>query len=187
MPRVLVVDNRDSFVYTIVDYLRSLDAECVVRRPEAGADAGGFDGVLLSPGPGRPAEAVTCHEVIARYAGVTPILGVCLGHQVIAEAFGASVVRAPEPVHGETAVLRNDGTGVFAGLPQEFTVTRYHSLTVDPGTVSAPLAVTATTTDGVVMGVRHTEFAVEGVQFHPEAVLSEHGHRLLGNWLTSLS
>ncbi|GLZ81265.1 aminodeoxychorismate/anthranilate synthase component II [Actinorhabdospora filicis] len=187
MPRVLVVDNRDSFVYTIVDYLRSLGAECVVRRPEAGPDAGGFDGVLLSPGPGRPAEAVTCHEVIARHAGGTPILGVCLGHQVIAEAYGASVVRAPEPVHGETAVLRNDGTGVFAGLPGEFTVTRYHSLTVDPDTVAAPLVVTATTGDGVVMGLRHEGLDVEGVQFHPEAVLSEHGHRLLGNWLARLS
>lgn len=189
-PRILVVDNRDSFVYTIVDYLRTLGAVCDVRRAETVAvedvRTSDVDGVLLSPGPGRPAEATVCHEILGVYAGKPPVLGVCLGHQVIAEAYGARVVRAAEPVHGETAVLRHDGTGVFAGIPDPFTVTRYHSLTVDADTVSAPLRVTARTTDGVVMGVRHETLDVEGIQFHPEAVLSEHGHALLGNWLARL-
>ncbi|MEV0651266.1 aminodeoxychorismate/anthranilate synthase component II [Phytomonospora sp. NPDC050363] len=190
MPKVLVVDNRDSFVYTIIDYLRTLGADCEVRRAETvracDVRVSRADGVLLSPGPGRPDEASACREILAEHAGAVPILGVCLGHQVIAEAYGARVVRAGAPVHGETATLTHDGTGVFTGLPDPFTVTRYHSLTVDPATVAGPLRITATTDDGVVMGLRHEELAVEGVQFHPEAVLSEHGHRLLGNWVAAL-
>lgn len=190
MPRVLVVDNRDSFVYTIVDYLRTLGADCDVRRAEtvhaSDVRVSRADGVLLSPGPGRPGDARACREILAEHAGSVPILGVCLGHQVIAEVYGARVVRAEAPVHGETATLVHDGTGVYTGLPGPFTVTRYHSLTVDPASVTAPLVVTSRTDDGVVMGLRHTDLAVEGVQFHPEAVLGEHGHRMLGNWLATL-
>jgi para-aminobenzoate synthetase component 2 len=184
--RVLVVDNHDSFVFTIVQYLRELGADCVVRaRPDATvADATGMDGVLLSPGPGHPADAGVCRALVhdAVRTG-RPLLGVCLGHQVIAHAFGAAVGRAPQVVHGFTSAIRHDGRGVFHGLPDGFPATRYHSLAVDPGTVAAPLDVTARTADGVVMGVRHRSRPVEGVQFHPESVLSAHGHRLLGNWL----
>ncbi|WP_067489709.1 anthranilate synthase component II [Actinomadura hibisca] len=184
--RVLVVDNHDSFVFNIVQYLRELDADCVVkdRSQVAVADAAGADGVLLSPGPGHPADAEVCLDLVrdADERG-TPLLGVCLGHQVIAQVYGAVVGHAPDVVHGYTSNVHHDGRGVFAGLPDGFPATRYHSLAVDPGTVAGPLEITARTSDGVVMGLRHRERPIEGVQFHPESVLSVAGHELLGNWL----
>ncbi|MGV9329750.1 anthranilate synthase component II [Streptosporangium sandarakinum] len=185
-PRVLVVDNHDSFVHTIVQYLRELGASCDVRPRDlvAAEDADGFDGVLISPGPGTPEDAgVSVPLVIRCRDRGLPLLGVCLGHQAIAVAHGATVARAPELMHGRTSAVIHDGSGVFAGLPSPVTMTRYHSLAVVPETVPADLRVTATTADGTVMGLRHRTAPVEGVQFHPESVVSEHGHRLLGNWL----
>ncbi|MGW0482889.1 anthranilate synthase component II [Nonomuraea sp. NPDC003214] len=189
MTRVLVVDNHDSFVHNIVQYLKELGAECDVRpRDEVRvADADGFDGVLISPGPGTPEAAGVSVPLVHRaHRDARPLLGVCLGHQAIARAFGASVGRAPEPVHGRTSAVEHDGRGVFDGLPTPVRMTRYHSLAVLPGTVPDVLEVTARTADGVIMGLRHREAPIEGVQFHPESVLSEHGHRLLLNWLRGL-
>ncbi|WP_026404709.1 anthranilate synthase component II [Actinomadura rifamycini] len=184
-PRVLVVDNHDSFVYNIVQYLRELGADCRVasRADVAVGDAAGADGVLLSPGPGRPADAGVCAALVRSGA---PVLGVCLGHQVIAHAYGAAVSRAPEVVHGYTSLIRHDGRGVFAGLPNPFPATRYHSLAVEAATVPDVLEITARTPDGVVMGLRHRAAPVEGVQFHPESVLSVGGRTLLRNWLDTL-
>ncbi|HEY0540780.1 MAG TPA: gamma-glutamyl-gamma-aminobutyrate hydrolase family protein [Actinoallomurus sp.] len=181
--RVLVVDNQDSFVHTIVAYLRELGADCVVRdRSETTLDdVDAFDGVLLSPGPGRPEDTGICLEIAA--SARRPVLGVCLGHQVIATVFGGTVGRAPELVHGYTSEIHHDGAGVFRGLPEPLTATRYHSLALDPATVPAELVVTARTADGVIMGVRHRERPIEGVQFHPESVLSASGHDLFANWL----
>lgn len=183
--RILVVDNYDSFVFNIVQYLAQLGAEVDVRRNDEVApdDARGYDGVLLSPGPGTPADAGVCIEMIETLGGVLPIFGVCLGHQAIGEAYGASVVRAPELLHGKTSLVHHHGDGVLAGLPDPFTATRYHSLAIDPATVPAELEVTATTDTGVIMAVRHRTLDVEGVQFHPESVLTEGGHRMLANWL----
>jgi para-aminobenzoate synthetase component 2 len=189
MSRVLVVDNHDSFVHTIVQYLRELGAECDVRpRDDVRVhDADGFDGVVVSPGPGTP-EAAGVSVPLVRHAAKTgrPLLGVCLGHQAIAVAFGATVTRAPELFHGRTSDISHDGRGVFESLPSPVRMTRYHSLAVLPETVPAVLDVTARTADGVVMGLRHRELPIEGIQFHPESVLSEHGHRLLGNWLQKM-
>ncbi|MFB4316461.1 anthranilate synthase component II [Actinomadura sp. 21ATH] len=183
--RVLVVDNHDSFVFTIVQYLRGLGADCLVRDRSdvVPADAAGMAGILVSPGPGHPAAAGVCLDLV-RHAAV-PVLGVCLGHQVIAAVYGATVARAPEIVHGSTSRIHHDGRGVFAGLPEPFTATRYHSLAVVPETVPAELEITARTAGGVVMGLRHRARPLEGVQFHPESVLSEHGHALLRNWLAT--
>jgi para-aminobenzoate synthetase component II len=183
--RILVVDNYDSFVFNLVQYLGQLGALVDVRRNDAVTpeDARGYDGVLLSPGPGTPADAGVCPRMVHELAGVVPIFGVCLGHQVIAEAYGAVVGRAPELLHGKTSLVHHDGVGVLAGLPDPFTATRYHSLAVDPATVPDDLVVTARTDSGVIMAVRHRSLAVEGVQFHPESVLTEGGHRMLANWL----
>lgn len=184
--RVLVVDNYDSFVYNLVQYLAQLGADCDVRRNDTlrPTDADGYDAVLLSPGPGTPEAAGVCVPMVRRAAARgLPLLGVCLGHQAVAVAFGARVVRAPELLHGKTSPVHHTGAGVFAGLPSPFTGTRYHSLAVDPGSVPPELEVTATTPTGVLMGLRHRDAPVEGVQFHPESVLTEHGHRLLANWL----
>jgi para-aminobenzoate synthetase component 2 len=156
----------------------------VRRNDEVEPDeARAFDGVLLSPGPGTPADAGVCTRMVVELGGVVPIFGVCLGHQVIAEAYGAVVGRAPELLHGKTSLVHHDGRGVFAGLPDPFTATRYHSLAIDPATVPDELEVTARTDSGVIMAVRHREVAVEGVQFHPESVLTEGGHLMLANWL----
>jgi para-aminobenzoate synthetase component 2 len=187
---VLVVDNFDSFVYNLVQYLGQLGVSCIVRRNDEVAveDLGELDvaGVLLSPGPGMPGDAgVTVPMVRAAAAAGTPVLGVCLGHQAIAEAFGARVVRAPELLHGKTSEVLHDGAGVLAGLPSPFVATRYHSLAVDPGTVPAELEVTGATAGGVIMALRHRELPIEGVQFHPESVLTEGGHRMLATWLTT--
>lgn len=185
--RVLVVDNYDSFVFNLVQYLYQLGAECeVVRNDEVElrhADEA-FDGVLLSPGPGTPEQAGVCVDMVRHCAerGL-PVFGVCLGMQSMAVAYGGVVERAPELLHGKTSAVDHTGGGVFRGLPSPFTATRYHSLAVRPGTVPEGFEVTARTGDGLVMGLRHRELPVEGVQFHPESVLTEWGHRMLANWL----
>jgi para-aminobenzoate synthetase component 2 len=183
--RILVVDNYDSFVFNLVQYLAQLGAEVVVRRNDevTTAEAREFDGVLLSPGPGTPEEAGICIDIVRECAGDVPIFGVCLGHQAIAVAFGATVSRAPELLHGKTSEVFHEDIGVLAGLPSPFTATRYHSLSVEPSTVPDTLMVTGTTSGGVIMSLRHRELAVEGVQFHPESVLTEGGHAMLANWL----
>ncbi len=185
--RVLVVDNYDSFVFNLVQYLAQLGAEVDVRRNDEvdARDADAYDGVLLSPGPGTPEKAGVCVEMVQHCAGRTPLLGVCLGHQAIAVAYGGSVDRAPELLHGKTSEVHHDGAGVLNGLPEPFTATRYHSLAVDPATVPDELEVTARTASGVIMALRHRDLALEGVQFHPESVLTEGGHHLLANWLVS--
>ncbi|MFC4554813.1 aminodeoxychorismate/anthranilate synthase component II [Georgenia faecalis] len=182
---ILVVDNYDSFVWTIVGYLQQLGARTtVVRNDDVPTDLTEFDGVLVSPGPGTPKEAGATLDVIERCAqDAQPMLGVCLGHQALGEAFGGVVSHAPELLHGKTSLVEHDGDGVFAGLPTPFTATRYHSLAVEPATVPDELEVTATTASGIVMGLAHRTLPLHGVQFHPEAVLTEHGHRLLANWL----
>ena len=185
--RILVVDNYDSFVFNLVQYLAQLGAEVDVRRNDEVAphDAQGYAGVLLSPGPGTPANAGVCMQMVHELAGVIPIFGVCLGHQVIGEAFGATVGRAPELLHGKTSLVEHDGRGVFTGLANPLTATRYHSLAIDPATVPPELEVSAQTASGVIMAVRHRSLAVEGVQFHPESVLTQGGHHMLANWLTA--
>jgi para-aminobenzoate synthetase component II len=189
--RVLVVDNYDSFVYNLVQYLAQLGADCTVRRNDAPELDGeqaldGFDGVLVSPGPGTPERAGASISVIERAAArKLPVLGVCLGHQAIGVAWGATVDRAPELLHGKTSQVHHDGSGVLKGLPDPFTATRYHSLTVLPETIPDAFEVTGKTETGIVMGIRHRELPVEGVQFHPESVLTDGGHRMLANWLGS--
>ncbi|PSL05164.1 para-aminobenzoate synthetase component 2 [Haloactinopolyspora alba] len=182
-PRILVVDNYDSFVFNLVQYLAQLGAECDVRRNDDIGPGEGYDGILLSPGPGTPEHAGGCIDLIRRAAGVTPVLGVCLGLQAIGVSYGATVGRAPELLHGKTSRVHHHGSGVLAGLDTSFTATRYHSLAVEPDTVPRELEVTARTSGGVVMALRHRDLAVEGVQFHPESVLTEGGHRMLANWL----
>ena len=185
--RVLVVDNYDSFVYNLVQYLGELGAEPIVHRNDAltvdDAVALGADALLVSPGPGRPADAGISNALIERLAGRVPILGVCLGHQCIGEVFGGRIVRAPRVMHGKTSLVRHDGAGVLRGLESPFEATRYHSLVVDPDTVPADLEVTATAEDGTVMALRHRRLTVEGVQFHPESILTRAGKQLLRNFL----
>ncbi|MFI1104310.1 aminodeoxychorismate/anthranilate synthase component II [Streptomyces sp. TLI_146] len=185
--RVLVVDNYDSFVFNLVQYLYQLGAECeVVRNDEVSLEHAqdGFDGVLLSPGPGAPEQAGVCIEMVRHCAATgVPVFGVCLGMQSMMVAYGGVVDRAPELLHGKTSPVLHEGAGVFQGLPSPFTATRYHSLAAEPATLPAELEVTAWTADGIVMGLRHRELPVEGVQFHPESVLTEHGHLMLANWL----
>jgi anthranilate synthase/aminodeoxychorismate synthase-like glutamine amidotransferase len=187
-PRVLVIDSYDSFVFNLVQYLGELGAEPVVHRNDAltvdEAVALAPDAVLLSPGPGRPEDAgIICDAVGAFAARATPVLGVCLGHQAIGHVYGATVVGAATLMHGKTSEIDHRGVGVFAGLPNPLTATRYHSLTLQPDTLPDVLEVTATATDGTVMGVRHRELPVEGVQFHPESILTGAGHDLLRNFL----
>ncbi len=189
MPRVLVIDSYDSFVYNLVQDLGELGADPVVRRNDeidlARALAVEPDGVLLSPGPGRPEDAgIACDAVAAFAERDIPVLGVCLGHQAIGHAYGASIVGASELMHGKTSTIDHDGRGVFTGLPSPLTATRYHSLTLDPESIPDCLEVTATVGD-TVMGVRHREHPVEGVQFHPESVLTMAGHDLLANFLAA--
>ena len=185
MARILVVDNYDSFVFNLVQYLAQLGAEVDVRRNDEVTtdEARAYDGVLLSPGPGTPEDAGVCMDIVRECAGDVPIFGVCLGHQAIAAAYGATVSRAPELLHGKTSEVFHEDLGVLAGLPSPFTATRYHSLSVDPTTVPDVLEVTGATSNGVIMAIRHRELPVEGVQFHPESVLTEGGHHMLGNWL----
>ncbi|MCU0310769.1 MAG: aminodeoxychorismate/anthranilate synthase component II [Acidimicrobiales bacterium] len=186
-PRIVVLDNYDSFVFNLVQYLGELGAEPLVHRSdELTLDqivALDPDGVLISPGPGRPEDAGLSNEVIRHFTGRRPVFGVCLGHQCIGQVFGGEVVRAPDVMHGKTSLIRHDGTGVFTGLPQPFEATRYHSLVVARDSVPAVLTVTAETDDGLVMGLRHRDADVEGVQFHPESILTAGGHRLVANFL----
>ena len=188
--RVLVVDNYDSFVYNLVQELGELGAEPVVFRNDAidveGIRAERPDAVLISPGPGRPEDGGVSLLTIRHLAGEIPILGVCLGHQCIGQAYGGEIVAAPHLMHGKTSEIHHDGEGLFAGLPNPFVATRYHSLVVRPDSVPAELEVTATSSDGVVMGLRHRTIAVEGVQFHPESVLTASGPALLDNFLAQL-
>jgi len=188
--RILVVDNYDSFVFNLVQYLGQLEAECLVRRNDeidpALVGELGVDGVLLSPGPGTPeAAGVTIPMVMAAASAGLPVFGVCLGHQAIGVAFGATVDRAPELLHGKTSVVHHDGAGVLADLPRPFIATRYHSLAVQESTLPAEIEVTARTESGVVMAMRHRTLPIEGVQFHPESVLTQGGHLMLARWLES--
>ena len=189
-PRVVVIDNYDSFVYNLVQYLGELGAEPVVHRHDA-VDLDALtalepDAVLVSPGPGRPEDAGVSNDAIRHFGerGV-PVLGVCLGHQCIGQVYGGAVVRAPRVMHGKTSEITHDGQGVFAGVSSPFTATRYHSLVVDRDSVPDVLEITAESEDGLVMGLRHREQPIEGVQFHPESILTEHGHDLLRNWLSA--
>jgi anthranilate synthase/aminodeoxychorismate synthase-like glutamine amidotransferase len=187
--RVLVIDNYDSFVYNLVQYLGELGAEPLVHRSdELTLDQIvdlAPDAVLISPGPGRPEDAGLSNAVVEHFAGRRPVLGVCLGHQCIGQVYGGEVVRAPEIMHGKTSLVHHDGSGVFAGLPSPFDATRYHSLIVERASVPAELTITAWSDDGVVMGLRHRTLAVEGVQFHPESILTASGHDLLRNFLAA--
>jgi anthranilate synthase component II len=190
-PRVLVIDNYDSFVYNLVQYLGELGASPFVHRHdevtiEQIVDASP-DAILISPGPGRPEDAGVSNEVIEQLAGRVPILGVCLGHQCIGQVYGGQVVRAAHVMHGKTSFVHHDGVGVLAGLPDPFEATRYHSLVVDAASVPDVLEVTATTDDGTVMALRHRELPVEGVQFHPESILTASGHQLMANFLAQVT
>jgi anthranilate synthase component II len=189
-PRLLMIDNYDSFTYNLVQYLGELGAAVDVRRNDAvtvdEVAALAPDGIVVSPGPCTPREAGVSVPVIERYAGRIPILGVCLGHQAIGAAFGGAIVRAPRIMHGKTSPIRHDGRGLFAGLPDPFDATRYHSLVIDPATVPADLEVCAWTAEQEIMGVRHRKVFVEGVQFHPESILTLAGKQLLGNFLSRL-
>ena len=183
-----MIDNYDSFVYNLVQYLAQIGAEVEVwrnddKRFDQATFIDDFDGVLLSPGPGVPEQAGVCVDVVRNQAGRIPLFGVCLGLQSIAVAYGATVGRAPELLHGKTSLIEHEGAGVLAGLPSPFTATRYHSLAIEPGTLSDELEVTATTASGVIMGIRHRRLEIEAVQFHPESVLTEHGYQMLANWL----
>ena len=188
--RVVVVDNYDSFTYNLVQYVETLGGECdvhlndrvTVEQITALAPAG----VLLSPGPGTPDDAGITLDVIKELSGKVPIFGVCLGHQAIGQAFGGKVARAPELMHGKTSGILHDGRSIFRGMPSPFEATRYHSLIVEEASFPAALEISARTQKGEIMGLRHRELAVEGVQFHPESILTDHGLRMIENWLTSL-
>jgi para-aminobenzoate synthetase component 2 len=188
--RVVVVDNYDSFTYNLVQYVETLGGDCDVRLNDRITVEGIAelepDGILLSPGPGNPDEAGVTLDVITRLSGKLPIFGVCLGHQAIGQAFGGIVIRAPELMHGKTSGILHDGRSIFRGIPSPFEATRYHSLIVEEASFPSALEVTARTSKGEIMGLRHRELAVEGVQFHPESILTDHGMRMIENWLTSL-
>jgi len=184
---LLVIDNYDSFTYNLVQYLGELGAEPVVRRNDQitvdDIAAEGYLGLVISPGPGEPKGAGITLDAIRKLGGRLPILGVCLGHQAIGEAYGGRIVRAPRPIHGKASRVQHDGRGLFVGVPAELDVARYHSLVIDPATCPAELEVTARTSDGIIMGVRHRTLPVEGVQFHPESVLTSGGMTILANFL----
>ena len=191
--KLLMIDNYDSFTYNIVQYLGELGADVSVARNDeitladidAQLAAGQLDRLVISPGPCSPAEAGISVAAIQHFAGKLPILGVCLGHQAIGAAFGGTIVRAQQLMHGKTSVMTTTQEGVFAGLPKQFTVNRYHSLSIERATCPACLKVTAWTDDGEIMGVKHTSLDIEGVQFHPESILTEHGHAMLKNFLNA--
>jgi anthranilate synthase/aminodeoxychorismate synthase-like glutamine amidotransferase len=185
--RILVIDNYDSFVYNLVQYLGELGAQpIIVRNDQVTVDEAiklNPDGVLLSPGPGQPHDAGILCESIRKFAGVAPIFGVCLGHQAIGHVFGAQIVNAPEIQHGKTSEISHNGSGVFDDINSPIYATRYHSLVIEPSSLPSCLTVTASTSDGIIMGVRHRELDIEGVQFHPESVLTDHGHKIIKNFL----
>jgi len=184
--QILVIDNYDSFVYNLVQYLGQIGAECTVVRNDAISveKAREFDGVLISPGPGTPEAAGISIDMVNFCAQEKiPLFGVCLGHQAIATAFGATVSRAPELLHGKTSVIEHNNRGVMVDIPSPITVTRYHSLAIEPATLPSEIEVTSTTDSGIVMSIQHKTLPISGVQFHPESVLTEHGHKMLGNWL----
>lgn len=187
MSNILVIDNYDSFVYNLVQYLGQLGATPIVKRNDeitvAEVDELNPDGVLISPGPGTPDDAGISRELILDSPGKRPVFGVCLGHQCIGEVFGGSVTRAPDVMHGKTSSIDHTNSGVFAGLTNPLVATRYHSLIVDRDSIPDVLEITATSTDGLVMGLRHKEHDIEGVQFHPESILTESGHDLIANFL----
>jgi anthranilate synthase/aminodeoxychorismate synthase-like glutamine amidotransferase len=184
---LLVIDNYDSFTYNLVQFLGELGAEPVVRRNDqvtvAEIASGGYRGIVISPGPGVPQGAGVSLAAIRELGGKLPILGVCLGHQAIGEAFGGRIVRAPQPIHGKASRIKHDGRGIFAGVPSEIEVGRYHSLVIEPATCPQVLEITATTADGIIMGVRHRSLPIEGVQFHPESVLTGSGMQILSNFV----
>ncbi len=184
---LLVIDNYDSFTYNLVQFLGELGAEPVVRRNDQVTVQeianGGYRGIVISPGPGVPKDAGISLAAIRELGGQLPILGVCLGHQAIGEAFGGRIVRAPRPIHGKASRVKHDGRGIFAGVPGEIEVARYHSLVIEPQSCPDVLEVTASTADGIIMGVRHRSLPIEGVQFHPESVLTSHGMQILSNFL----
>jgi para-aminobenzoate synthetase component 2 len=187
-PKILVVDNYDSFVFNLVQYLGQIGAECTVLRNDQVAveDAKNYDGVLISPGPGTPEEAGVSIAMVKYCAEHSiPLFGVCLGHQAIGVAFGGTVSRAPELLHGKTSVVTHNNKSVLFDLPSPLTVTRYHSLAIEPSTMPQELEVICSTDSGVVMGIQHKTLPISGVQFHPESVLTEHGHQMLGNWLVA--
>ena len=183
----LLLDNYDSFTYNLRHYLGELGAEVEVRRNDAvSADEAlslGTEGIVISPGPCDPDRAGICLEVVERAAGRLPVLGVCLGHQCIGQAFGAKVVRAPKPMHGKISEITHNATGVLAAIPSPFKATRYHSLTLEPGSLPDCLEITAESDDGVIQGIAHRDLPLHGVQFHPESIASEHGHQLIQNFL----
>jgi anthranilate synthase/aminodeoxychorismate synthase-like glutamine amidotransferase len=187
--RILVIDNYDSFVYNLVQYLGELGSEPIVYRNDAidlaSVTALGPDGILISPGPGRPEDAGVSNQLIADFSGKLPILGVCLGHQCIGQSFGGRVGRASAVMHGKTSSVRHDGQGVLAGLASPFTATRYHSLVVERDSLPDVLEITAEAEDGTIMGLRHRDLPVEGLQFHPESILTDDGHRIVANWLAT--
>ena len=189
-PIVLVIDNYDSFVYNLVQYVGELGGNPIVHRNAeitvAQVRQLDFDGILISPGPGRPEDSGVSNDLIREFAGKKPIFGVCLGHQCIGQVFGGDVVRAPEIMHGKTSMVEHHGVGVFEGIINPVQVTRYHSLVIDPASMPAELEVTARTADGIVMGVRHRTYAIEGVQFHPESILTTSGHAMVANFLKTL-
>lgn len=188
--RVIVIDNYDSFTYNLVQYLETLQAKCEVYLNDA-VDVATIassrpDGVLLSPGPGTPDDAGVTLDVISKLSNAIPMLGVCLGHQSIAQAMGGDVVRAERLMHGKTSMIEHDASGIFAGLPSPFEATRYHSLIVAPDSLPSMLEVTARTDAGEIMALRHQSLPLQGVQFHPESILTTQGLKLMGNWLSSL-
>ncbi|HEY4156957.1 MAG TPA: aminodeoxychorismate/anthranilate synthase component II [Polyangiaceae bacterium] len=188
--RVVVIDNYDSFTYNLVQYVETLGAVCDVRLNDrvtvAALEALTPDGILLSPGPGTPNDAGVTLEVIATLSGKIPLFGVCLGHQAIGQAFGGTVARAPELMHGKTSAISHDGRSIFQGVPSPFQATRYHSLIVEEQAFPESLEVSARTAKGEIMGLRHRTLKVEGVQFHPESILTDHGLQLIENWLSAL-
>jgi len=187
---ILLLDNYDSFTYNLLHYLSELGREVVVKRNDAisveGVLAMKPEGIVISPGPGTPAESGICLALVKEAAGKVPLFGVCLGHQAIGQAFGGKVVRAPKPMHGKVSRVHHQGKGVFRQIPDPFTATRYHSLIVEEASLPDALEVTARTDDGIIMGLQHKKFAVHGVQFHPESIASEHGHALLRNFVGML-
>ncbi len=189
-PKILLVDNYDSFTYNLLHYLSELGAKVEVVRNDTLTPAAILkkkpDGIVLSPGPCTPNEAGVCLDLITLAKGKVPILGVCLGHQSIAQALGGKVVRAKKPMHGKVSEVKHTGKGVFKGIPSPFKATRYHSLIADKKSLPKDVMITAETKDGIIMGLQHKKFAIHGVQFHPESIASEHGHAILKNFLESL-